>query len=82
MRPLGVLLFYLSAALLLVGGNFPWQVLAGVVLIKLIWQIVATAQATERLDIKPVVYWLSPLFEIYFFIANTISGIIPLSKKN
>ena len=31
MRPLNVLLFYLAAALLLVGGHFPWQVLAGVV---------------------------------------------------
>jgi hypothetical protein len=81
MRPLNVLLFYLAAALLLVGGHFPWQVLAGVVALKLAWQIVATAKATERLDIKPIVYWLSPLFEIYFLIANTILRIIPLSNK-
>jgi hypothetical protein len=81
MRPLGVLLFYLSAALLLAGGKFPWEVLAGVLLLKLAWQIVATAKVADRLDIKPVVYWLSPLFEIYFLIANTISRIIPLSKK-
>ena len=81
MRPLGVLLFYLSAALLLVGGNFPWQVLVGLVVVKLAWQIAATAKATGRLDIKPVVYWLSPLFEIYFLIANTILYFIPLSRK-
>ena len=82
MRPLAVLLFYLSAVLLLVGGQFPWQVLAGVLLLKLAWQIVTTAKATDRLDIKSVVYWLSPLFEIYFLIANTILRIIPLSQKN
>lgn len=81
MRPLSVLLFYLSAALLLVGGHFPWQVLAGLVVLKLAWQIVATAKATDRLDIRPVVYWLSPLFEIYFLIANTILSFIPLSRK-
>ena len=81
MRPLGVLLFYLSAALLLVGGQFPWQVLAGVLVLKLVWQIVATSKATDRLDIKPVVHWLSPLFEIYFLIANTILYFIPLSRK-
>ena len=82
MRPLSVLLFYLSGVLLLLGGNFPWEVLAAVLLLKLAWQIVATARVADRLDIKPVVYWLSPLFEIYFLVANTISGIFPLSKKN
>ena len=81
MRPLSVLLFYLSAVLLLVGGLFPWEVLAGLVVLKLAWQIVATAKATDRLDIKPVVYWLSPIFEIYFLFANTILRIIPLSNK-
>ena len=81
MRPLGVLLFYLSAALLLAGGKFPWQLLAAVLLLKLAWQIVATSRAADRLDVSPVVYWLSPLFEIYFLVANTISRIIPLSKK-
>ena len=82
MRPLAVVLFYLSAVLLLIGWKFPWQVLAGVVVLKLAWQIVATARATDKLDIKSIVHWLSPLFEIYFLIANTILRIIPLSKKN
>jgi hypothetical protein len=81
MRPLSVLLFCLSGVLLLLGGNFPWEVLAAVLLLKLAWQIVATARVADRLDIKPVVYWLSPLFEIYFLVANTISGIFPLSRK-
>ena len=81
MRPLGVMFFYLSAALLLAGGRFPWQLLAAVLLLKLAWQIVATSRAADRLDVSPVVYWLSPLFEIYFLVANTISRIIPLSKK-
>lgn len=82
MRPLNVLLFYLSAALLLVAGTFPWQILAAVVAVKLIWQVVATAQATHRLGIKPVIFALSPLFEIYFLISNTFLAIFPLSKKS
>ena len=80
-RPLNVLVFYLAAVLLFVGGKFPWQILAAVLLLKLAWQIVATAKAARRLSVRPVVYWLSPLFEIYFLIANTIFAIVPLSKK-
>lgn len=80
-RPLAVFLFYLSATLLLVGGVIPWYVLLGVLVLKLAWQIVTVYRAADRLDVKPVVAWLSPLFEIYFLIANTISAIVPLSKK-
>ena len=80
-KPLGVLLFYLAGALLLVLGTFPWQILAAVLLVKLAWQIATAAAACRRLSIKPVVAILSPLLEIYFLIANTFLSIIPLSKK-
>lgn len=80
-RPLSVLLFYAAAALLLVSGLFPWEVLAGVVALKWAWQIVSVAQSCKRLLLPPVVYVLSPVWEIYFLIANTILSIIPLSKS-
>lgn len=80
-RPLSVVLFYLAGALLLLAGTMPWPVLAAALLVKLAWQIVAAAQASGRLMVKPVVYWLSPLLEIYFIFANTILSISPLPKK-
>lgn len=80
-RPLSVVLFYLAGVLLLLAGTMPWPVLAAALLIKLAWQIVAAAQASGRLMVKPVVYWLSPLLEIYFLFANTILSISPLPKK-
>ena len=80
-KPLCVLLFYLAGALLLVLGTFPWQILAAVLVLKLAWQITSTAVAARRLGVKPIIYILSPLFEIYFLIANTFLSIIPLSKQ-
>ena len=79
--PLGILLFYLFGALLLALAALPWQILAAALALKLAWQIVATAAATRRLAVKPVVYILSPLFEIYFLIANTFLSLFPLPKK-
>ena len=80
-KPLGVLIFYLAGALLLALGTFPWQILAAVLAVKLAWQITAASAACRRLSVKPVVAILSPLFEIYFLIANTFLSIFPLSKK-
>ena len=80
-KPLCVLLFYLAGALLLVLGTFPWQILAAVLVLKLAWQITSTAVAARRLGVNPIIYILSPLFEIYFLIANTFLSIIPLSKQ-
>ena len=79
--PLGILLFYLFGALLLALAALPWQILAAALALKLAWQIVATAAAARRLAVKPVVYILSPLFEIYFLIANTFLSLFPLPKK-
>ena len=80
-RPLSVLFFYLAGALLLALGTFPWQILAAVLAVKLAWQIIATSVAARSLAVKPIVAILSPLFEIYFLIANTFLSIIPLSKQ-
>ena len=79
--PLGILLFYLFGALLLALAALPWQILAAALALKLAWQIVATAAAARRLAVKPVVYILSPLFEIYFLIANTFLSLFSLPKK-
>lgn len=81
LRPASVVAFYLAGTLLLLRGHMPWEVLAAALVVKLAWQIVCTAQASRRLQVKPASYWLSPLFEIYFLIANTILSITPLSKK-
>lgn len=81
LRPVNVVLFYLTGTLLLVAGTMPWVVLAGALALKLAWQIICVSQSTKRLNIKPVVFWISPLLEIYFLIANTFLTIIPLSKK-
>lgn len=81
LRPICVVLFYALAALLFVMGTVPWQILAGVVFLKLAWQIITVSASTAKLSMKPVVFWLSPLLEIYFLFANTILAISPLPKK-
>ena len=80
-RPLNVFLFYLTGALLLAAGTFPWELLAALLAVKLAWQMVCMAQSTRRLDVRPAVYILSPLFEIYFLLANTILSFSPLHRK-
>lgn len=79
--PLSVVAFYLTGILLLLQGVMPWYILLAALVVKLAWQIISVAQSTRRLIIKPVVYWISPLLEIYFLMANTILAISPLSKK-
>lgn len=78
--PLMVLLFYGAGATLAVLQLFPWEVLLAVLVVKWIWQIVAMSFATKRFDAKGL-HWFAPLFEIYFFIANTFSAITPLSLR-
>ena len=80
-RPLSVLLFYATGIALLLLGTMPWEILAIVLALKVAWQIVASSQVGKRLDTGVVAYALSPLFEIYFLIANTILRFSPLPKK-
>lgn len=81
LKPCSVVLFYLCGVLLLLAGTMPWPVLASALLVKLVWQIVATGQAARKLMVGSVVYWFSPLLEIYFLIADTILSLSPLPKK-
>ena len=81
LRPLSVVLFYAAFVLLWVFGYLAWQLLVPVLALKLAWQVVAVSQVCRRLQIKPVVYALSPLFEIYFVVSNTILTITPLKEK-
>lgn len=82
MRPCAVLLFYTAWGLLLGFHLQFWPILAAIMVLKLAWQEVSYAKATQKLDAKPVVYILSPLFEIYFLIANTILALFPLKTAN
>ncbi len=79
--PLAQLLFLVALVLLLVGGIFPWQVLAGVVALKLAWQIVSFHLLCKRFEIKKIAFF-APFFEFYFLVANTILFFATLRKKN
>lgn len=78
--PLCVAILYASLVLALLKDIKLWPFVVGFLLIKFLWQIVATYQASKRLEVKKV-YWLSPLLEFYFVVANTILAITPLPKK-
>lgn len=77
---LGVFAFYAAIVGLVVMGTFPWEILIGVAVLKWAWQIVAFAQMTKGFGEKGLCGW-SPLFEIYFLIANTFLAIFPLRNK-
>lgn len=79
--PLSQLLFILALVLLFVGGICPWQLLVGVIAVKIIWQIVCCMLLTKRFQIKTL-HFLSPFFEIYFLISDTIIALSSLRKKN
>lgn len=78
--PLLVVLFYGAGAALMALHTFPWQLLAGLLVLKLSWQIFAVAVADKRFEVRAL-HWLSPIFEIYFLVANTFSALTPLSLK-
>lgn len=79
-RPLSLILFYGSLIALLVLGLFPWQILLGVLVLKLAWQIIAFSQVSRRFGHKKL-YWFSPLLELYFLFANTFISLLPLPKQ-
>lgn len=77
---ISLLLFYGSVAALLALGLFPWQILVGVLVLKFALQILSFAQLEKQLGEKGLC-WLSPLYEIYFTVANTILLLFPLKYK-
>lgn len=78
--PLLVLSFYAAGVALVIMHTFPWQVLAALLLLKLGWQIYTMSVAVKHFEVR-MLHWLSPLFEIYFLVANTFSSLTPLSLK-
>lgn len=80
MGGVALLVFYGSVAALIAMGLFPWEILAGLVLLKFVLQILLFAQMEKPLGEKGLC-WLSPVYEIYFLVANTILLMFPLKYK-
>ena len=78
--PINIVVFYVSWLFLLLTNRFPWEILVGIMALKFTWQIITENQLSKRFKVK-FVQWLSPIFEIYFLIANTILRILPLPKN-
>lgn len=79
-KPLCVALFYASWLILLLAQHFAWQILLGVMVLKLAWEMVSYAMLTKRFSAKKN-FLLAPLFELYFLIANTILYFSTLLRK-
>lgn len=78
--PLSQWLFWGGWITLMALGTFPWQILLGVLVVKLAWQIVSVFLLSKRFGVKRVA-WFAPLFELYFLFSNTILYIFTLRKK-
>lgn len=78
--PVSQVVFLASLVMLFVGGIFPWQILVGVLALKIIWQIVSSLPLAKRFEIKKI-YFFSPFFEFYFLIANTFLTCFALRSK-
>lgn len=72
--------FYGTLLSLLLLHLMPWQILLGAFVLKTGWQIGAYAKLEHGFGEKGLC-WLSPLYEIYFWLANTIMEIFPLRYK-
>ena len=75
-----LLMFYGAVIALVAMRLFPWEILAGVVLLKFVVQILSFAQLEKPLGEKWLC-WLAPVYEIYFLVANTILLMFPLKYK-
>ena len=78
--PLSQLLFLVTLIMLFVGQIFPWQILLGVLLLKIIWQIVCSLPLAKKFEIKKI-HFFSPFFEFYFLFANTFLTFFALRRK-
>lgn len=78
--PVSQIVFLTSLVLLFLGGIFPWQILSGVLAIKIIWQILSSLPLAKRFEIKKI-HFFSPFFEFYFLIANTFLTLFALRRK-
>ena len=78
--PVSQVVFLASLVMLFVGGIFPWQILVGVLALKIICQIVSSLPLAKRFEIKKI-HFFSPFFEFYFLIANTFLTCFALRSK-
>lgn len=79
--PLSQLVFLVALILLFVGQVFPWQLLLGFLLLKIIWQIVCSIPLAKLFEIKKI-HFFAPFFELYFLITNTFLTCFALRRKN
>lgn len=79
--PLSQVAFWAVLALLFFWRHFPWQILLGVLVLKIVWQTLCTVKLAKRFEIKKIQFF-APFFELYFLLANTILHILTLRKKN
>ncbi len=80
MYPFAQILFYASWLVLLIMGLFPWQLLAALMALKIVWQGAAFYFLGKRFESNNLTFF-SPLFELYFLFANTILYFSTLRKK-
>ena len=78
--PLSQYLFLASLLVLWIAGLFPWQILLGVLVLRLAWQTVCFSFLAKKFEIKKI-FFFTPLFELYFLFANTILSLAALPKK-
>ncbi len=78
--PLSILLFYVSCILMFFSPVISWILPVALLVCKITWQIVSLYKASQRFQTAPV-YWCSPLFELYFLLANTILPLTPLYAR-
>lgn len=79
--PLSQIVFLAALVLLFVGQIFPWEILLGVLLLKIIWQIVCLIPIAKKFEIKRI-HFFAPFFEFYFLFANTFLTCFALRSKN
>lgn len=76
--PLSVVLFYIGLVLAML--FFPWYYPIGILLLKIILQIVSFYGVSKKLRIKKV-FIFAPLLELFFVFFNTITGVFSLNHK-
>ena len=78
--PLMQLLFVLALVLLWTGGIMLWQILAGVLAVRIIWEMVCFYFLAKRFEMNRL-WWAVPFFELYFLISNTFLWFTSLFGK-
>lgn len=78
--PVSLFVFYVSLVTVLVLKMLYWQIPALVLLLKWLWQCLASRSLFARFEAKRL-FWAAPLFELYFLFVDTILSTISLIGK-